>query len=114
MHELGMAKDLFRVILDKAAEKKLSRIQKVRIRVGEAAGIEKDFLIHSLKDHVFPGTPAKDCVIEIIPEKVSVVCSSCGRDLSGEAVFNCPECGGDDFKITGGKDVLVEDVDGVK
>jgi hydrogenase nickel insertion protein HypA len=112
MHELGMARDLFRIILEKAAEKKLSRITLVRIKSGEAAGIEDEFLLHSLKDHVFPGTPAEGCRVEIIPEKASAVCSACGRGAGGEALLSCPSCGGDDFEITGGKDVFVLDVEG--
>ena len=114
MHELAMAKDLFKVILDKAAEKNLSRITSVRIKVGEAAGIEKEFLIHSLEDHVFPGTPAEGCAVRITEEKVSASCSGCAKQADGSAVFSCPACGGDDFEITGGKDVLVGEVEGTR
>lgn len=112
MHELAMAKDLFKVVLDKAAGKNLSRITAVRVKAGAGSGIEHDFLLHSLKDHIFPGTPAEGCAVEIIQEKVSAVCSGCGKQAPENAVFSCPTCGGDDFEITGGKDVIVEEVEG--
>lgn len=112
MHELGMARDLFKVILEKAAEKSLSSITSVRIKAGEASGIEPEFLRHSLEDHVFPGTPAEGCAIDIEGEKASAVCSGCGRQPGEDDIFKCPSCGGDDFEITGGRDVLVEEVEG--
>lgn len=113
MHELGMAKDLFKVILEKAAEKNLSRITSVRISTGEASGIEREFLVHSLKDHVFPGTPAEGSDLDISVERVAAVCSGCGKHPGEDDVFRCAFCGGDDFEITGGKDVIVEEVKGV-
>lgn len=114
MHELGMAKDLFKVILEKAAEKNLSRITSVRIKAGEASGIEHEFLAHSLKDHVFPGTPAEGCALDIAGERVSAVCSGCGEHPGADDIFKCPSCGGDEFEITAGRDVLVEEVEGTR
>ncbi len=112
MHELGMARDLFKVILDRAAELKLSRITRIVITAGEASGIDPEFLLHSFEDHIFPGTPAEGCRVEILPEKVAVVCGECAGEIPGDEVFACRACGSDNFVIAGGKDVAVKDVEG--
>ncbi len=112
MHELSIAKDLFKIILQKAAEKNLGEITGVTIQLGEASGIDPDFLIHSLQDHVFPNTPAQGAKIKINPEPAGAVCSDCNLELTEKSLFKCAGCGSEDFFITGGKDVLVEDVEG--
>ncbi len=112
MHELSIARDLFKIILQKAAEKNLGKITGVTIKVGEASGIDPDFLTHSLQDHVFPNTPARGAKIKINPEPAGAVCSDCGLKLTEKSFFKCDGCGSEDFSITGGKDVLVEDVEG--
>lgn len=112
MHELVMARDLFKDMLSLAAGKNLGRISLVKIRAGEAAGVEAEFLLHSLRDHLFPGTPAEGCEVEITVEKASVVCSGCGGNPGREQVLKCGSCGGCDFDIAGGNEVVVEDVYG--
>ncbi len=112
MHELGMARDLFGVILEKAARDGLGRISRIKLVVGEASGIDTGLLRHSFADHLFPGSPAEGAALEIETERVLAACSDCGRKITGEAVFSCPGCGGKNFEIKGGKDVYIEVIEG--
>ncbi len=115
MHELGAALELFKVVEEKARENNLNKVMKVRVKVGEASGIESDFLKHSFLDHIFPETIADGADLEIIVEKVGAMCKDCGVriDISKDApVMKCPSCGSYKFEITEGKDVYLDSIEG--
>ncbi|MCB4790885.1 MAG: hydrogenase maturation nickel metallochaperone HypA [Elusimicrobia bacterium] len=116
MHELGMAKDLWNVINIKVNENKLKKITKVSIILGEASGIEEDFLRHSLLEHVFPGTIARKAKLEIIKERLSAKCNLCNRKIIKENLldFSCPKCRSTDLAIISGREVFVKNIEGVK
>lgn len=113
MHELGIAKDLFAKVREKAKENKLKRIARIKIRLGEASGIKKEFLRHSFIDHILPGSIAEGAALEIAKEEIKARCETCGKSISvQEAGFSCPHCGGSGLKIISGKDVYVESIEG--
>ena len=124
MHELGIAKDLFDIVLEKARENNLKKVTKISIKLGEAAGIETDFLRHSFVDHIIPRSIANNCELEISIEKVKAKCKRCSTEFSPEdMVFhphtnrvgvgvNCPSCKNKEIEITSGKDVYVAFIEG--
>lgn len=113
MHELGIARDLFDIVLQKAKENKLEKITKISIKLGEAAGIESDFLRHSFADHIIPQSIAACCELEIIVEKVRARCKKCLKEFSPkDMVFSCPSCNGADIEIISGKDIYVDSIEG--
>ena len=114
MHELGIASDLFAVVKEKARESGLKRITLISIKIGEAAGIDPEFLRHSFVDHLFPGTIAAGADLKFGEEKLAAVCRDCGKEIEpgGTPVLNCPACGGFQVEITRGKDVYVESIEG--
>lgn len=108
MHELGIAKDLFDIVLQKAKENNLKKVTKISIKLGEAAGIETDFLRHSFEDHIIPQSIAAGCELEITVEKVKARCEKCSTEFSPkDMVFHCPSCNDADIEIISGKDVYV-------
>jgi len=114
MHESGIAKDLFSAVCRIAAEKKLRSVTKVRLKVGEASGIDTDFLRHSFGDHVFPGTIASTAKLIIIPEKVRLKCRKCGRTTRTVKMNHPCRCGEDDWEISSGQEVYVASIDGIR
>jgi len=114
MHELGIAQDLFKIIEEKSNANNLRKVNKVRIKVGVASGIEKDFLRHSLVDHIFPKTIAEGAELELIEEPLKTMCKECSKDLDTQEEFSmkCPFCGSFDIEITQGKDVYLESIEG--
>jgi hydrogenase nickel incorporation protein HypA/HybF len=113
MHELGIAKDLFEIALLTAKKNKLKKITKITVRIGEAAGIEEDFLRHSFVDHRIPGTIAENCRLEISKEKVKARCRKCSAFFSPEKmVFDCQSCHSKDIEIISGKDVYITSIEG--
>ena len=113
MHELGIAKDLLDIVLLKAKENNLKKITKISLMLGEASGIEEDFLKHSLVDHLLPGTIASGCRLEIIKEYVKAKCKKCSAEfLPKEMIFDCPSCQSKEIEILSGKDVYVASIEG--
>ena len=114
MHELGIAKDLFKIVKEKARVNNLKRVTKIRIKVGVASGIEKDFLKHSFIDHIFPKTLAEEAKLEFIREPVEARCKNCGQKLDTQDKFtvSCPACGSVNIEIIRGKDIYLENIEG--
>ncbi|MEW6557378.1 MAG: hydrogenase maturation nickel metallochaperone HypA [Elusimicrobiota bacterium] len=113
MHELGVARNLFELVLQKATENNLKKITKISVKLGEAAGIEKDFLSHSFADHLLPGSIADGCELEITIEKVKAICKNCGTEfLPSQTVWDCPHCQTKNIEIISGRDVYVTSIEG--
>ena len=114
MHELGIARDLFKIIKEKARENNLKRVTKIRIKLGIAAGIEEDFLTHSFVDHILPGTIAAGAVLELIKEDIEAKCKNCGKEIGTQDEFamKCPACNSPNIEIMKGKNVYLEKIEG--
>lgn len=114
MHELGIAQDFLKVILQQAGEHHLSAVTKITIVLGEASGIERDFLHHSLKDHALPGTIAAGAQIEYVLVPLSARCASCGKAVTTEKIkaLACPYCGSPSLDITAGRETYVQSIEG--
>lgn len=114
MHELGIAEDLFHIVKDKAKENNLKAVTKIVVVVGEASGIEEDFLRHSLTDHLLPGTIAEKAELEITKEPLQVKCAACGIKIDSQqsSSLECPNCGDNNLEITQGKNVYLQTIEG--
>ncbi len=114
MHELGIASDLFAVVREQARQSGLKKVTVISIKIGEASGIDPDFLRHSFVDHLFAGSIAEEAELKLSEEKLAAVCRDCGKEIElGETpVLSCPACGGFQVEITRGKDVYVETIEG--
>ncbi|MCX5782128.1 MAG: hydrogenase maturation nickel metallochaperone HypA [Elusimicrobia bacterium] len=114
MHELGIAKDFWKIIKQTAEENKLNRIDKIVIVLGEASGIEEDFVRHSLKDHVLPGTIAEKAKLIFEKTKLEGFCGDCREKISKEKMKNlsCPNCKSLNIEIASGKEMYVKNIQG--
>jgi len=114
MHELGIAQDLFRIVEDKAKENNLKVVTKILVVVGEASGIEEDFLRHSLMEHLMPGTIAESAELEITREPLQARCVACGLEIDSQRSFSlrCPNCGDNNLEVIQGKSVYLQTIEG--
>jgi hydrogenase nickel incorporation protein HypA/HybF len=114
MHELGIAQDFWKIIKQHAEANGLKAVTKIVIVLGEASGIEEDFLRHSLKDHALPGTIAEKAEIAFVRKTLSACCRDCGRVITKDSMLSlcCPQCGGRNIDIVSGKEAHVESIEG--
>lgn len=109
MHEHSLAKNLAYIIFTKLNENKNLKPKRIVIVIGEASGIQKDLLEHSLKDHIFKGTPCEEAELVFKLEKPKLKCKNCNSEFS-ELVIRC-RCNSDSFDVTAGKDVYVSEIE---
>ena len=114
MHEHGIARDLWKVVLNEVEKNKIKKINKITIVLGEASGIEKDFLNHSFVDHIFKEYPiAENAVVEYEIAALEARCNVCGENIKSSQMttMTCPYCGSNDIKIISGRDVYIKDIE---
>jgi hydrogenase nickel incorporation protein HypA/HybF len=112
MHELGLAEEIFKNIEELAKKNNLKKITKIRIKVGEQAGVEEELLEHSLIDHRFPGTLAEGAELEIVQEKVRFRCPKCNQEYENITVAKCNSCGNENLEIIAGTEIYIDHLEG--
>ena len=112
MHEIAIARTLFDRAQEMAFRTGVDRINRIKIKVGVASGIDVDMLRHSLIDHIFPETIAEDAEVEIVLEPLIAKCKKCHHEITQIGVGGgCPECSSRDLDIIGGIKVSVDGIE---
>ncbi|MEW6509586.1 MAG: hydrogenase maturation nickel metallochaperone HypA [Bacteroidota bacterium] len=111
MHELSIAQSILDIVcrhLPKGAD---ARVKTIRLTIGEMAGVVTDSLTFCFSA-ISEGTPAQGAALEIVHVPLTVRCRACGRDsaITPEA-FICPACGGRELMVTGGRELLVKEIE---
>jgi len=111
MHELSIAREIVNIALRKGEEAGASRIESVRVRIGEFTAVEPDCL-RLYFGALTEGTLADGAALkaEIVP--LRAVCPACDQPFTPEALcFRCPGCGSPDISITSGRELYVESIE---
>jgi len=112
MHEISIAGDLARIVLDAAAGNGLSEVTSVNVSFGSMIQIVPEIFKfafgEAVKDTLAEGAEVN---IEILPFKAR--CRQCGResDPTGDS-FNCVNCGSTDLEIVQGKELFIKSIEG--
>lgn len=108
MHELALTEGIINIINSQRETERFSRVEEIRLRVGEYSGIIPD----CLRD-CFPiaakGTAAEGArlVIESVP--ASFRCTDCGYEGPIERKSACcPDCGSLGVRMIAGREFYVE------
>ena len=114
MHELGIAKDFWNIVAESARKHKLKRVTKISIVLGEASGIEEEFLRHSFEEHILPGTMAREAQLVITKKPLAARCRACAAEITRDSMKEpcCPRCGSSDIEVISGKETYVEHIEG--
>lgn len=111
MHEMSLAEGILRIIEDQAESRGFRRVLRVRLEIGELAGVEVDALRFAF-DAVKSNGIAKDAVLEIESVPGEGWCMDCATTVPIAALYaDCPECGGVRVRATGGMDMRVVDLE---
>ncbi|MCL2485584.1 MAG: hydrogenase maturation nickel metallochaperone HypA [Endomicrobia bacterium] len=115
MHEHGIARELWETVLAEAQKNNISKITKLTIALGEASGIEKDFLDHSFVDHIFVENEiAKNAVVEYEIMPLAAKCNACSCDIkpSDMSELVCPICKSVNISVISGRETYVKNIEG--
>ena len=108
MHELALTEAIIRIINSQREKEGFSRVEEIRLRIGEYSGIVPEYLLNC-----FPiaakGTAAEGArlVIETVP--ASFRCLDCGYEGAVERRSACcPRCGSVELRMITGREFYVE------
>ncbi len=109
MHEYSLARNLAYIIFDEINKRKPNKVNKIVLVVGKASNVDKEFLEHSFKEHIFKGTICENAELEFILEEPKIKCKICGKEYE-MCVEKC-SCGNYDFDIVAGNEVYVREIE---
>lgn len=115
MHEHGIARDLWKVVLAESEKNNIKKIIKITVVLGEASGIEQDFLNHSFVDHIFKEFDiAKDAKVEYEIMPLLAKCNVCSQEIRPSDMKNlvCPYCNSQSITIISGHETYVKNIEG--
>lgn len=112
MHELSIAMGILDIVRAACLEQGLGRVETVRVRIGRATGVMPEALRFSF-DVAKAGTPAAEAALEIEAVPLGGHCDGCGADFTVDEPYllACPRCEGGAFRITGGNELQVVDLE---
>lgn len=107
MHELAIAESIIGIL----KEQTKGRVNSVKLRIGEMAGVVPSALEFSFQI-ASKGTMAEGAALYIEHVPITAKCDDCSKvfQIKGYC-FECASCGGGNFKLTAGRELLIEEID---
>ena len=113
MHEIRIAQDMQKIILEVASEENLNKINTVNVQFGEMVHIVPDIFCFAFEETSRNSlSEGAELNIEIIPVKIR--CINCLKEyeISREGRFECINCGSVEIEIIRGKELLIKSIEG--
>jgi len=112
MHEFSIASAIMDIVTKTAEENGMSRVAKVKIKVGELRSVFPDSLLFAFKV-CSEGTVAEGGVLQIEEVPTRCSCGGCANEFRVEEFqFRCPSCGSADISIVAGEELFIESIEG--
>lgn len=111
MHEMAIAEGILDIALKAMEENEAKRVARVKLLVGEMAGVECESLLFCF-EALTKGTAADGAALDI--ERVPLVgrCAACGKEQHVERYsFLCPSCRNGALEIISGCELKVESLE---
>jgi len=112
MHEIRIAEDLSKIVIDVAVERKLRKVTKVNISFGELVQIVPEIFEFAFREAVRDSV-AQEALLDIEVVPVRMKCIECGTGFRVEDNnFKCAKCGSTDLEILNGKELFIKSLEG--
>jgi hydrogenase nickel incorporation protein HypA/HybF len=114
MHEMGLAQNIFDIVLKTAEQNGVSKVLRINVRAGQLRGIVPEQLqfCFGFVARESPLVEGAELAIETLPIKGR--CKSCRQAfLVEEYRFVCPECAHEDIEVLQGMELLVANIEAV-
>ena len=112
MHETVVVDGLMRILTAKAREHGITRIVRVRLRIGRLRGLDAR-QIRGCFDVFAQGTAAEGARLEIEEVGIEARCRACGRTYAVPRFqFGCPICRCREADVLAGRELEIESFDG--
>jgi len=92
MHELSIAQELIRIVVDEQKRHQFNTVEVIKIKAGGLSGIAPHALEFAFSV-VREGTCAEQARLDIESEKIKSACRKCGHSADNTHIFStCPQC----------------------
>lgn len=111
MHEMSLAESILQIVEDTARQHGGARVTRVRLEVGQLAGVELDALRFCF-DAASRESLAADADLVIDQPEGRAWCMPCGGSVTVTSLADpCPACGSHQLQVTGGTELRVRDIE---
>lgn len=111
MHETAICESLLDSLRDAARDHGFARVTRVRLSVGQFAGVEVEALRFGF-DVVMRGSLAENADLVVLEEPGTAWCFDCSTTVSlPDRLAPCPLCGGGRLRPNGGTDLRIKDLE---
>ena len=112
MHELTIIENILQIAAQTADEGNLSHIRKINVVIGKMHQVVPDILRSGFMI-ASEGTKSENAVLEIETVPVRIKCKLCDAEYEvTDLFFLCRQCGSHDIKMTSGKELYVNFIEG--
>ncbi len=110
MHELGLIVEVIERVDAIAEERKIKKIDKVVLQVGEYISVVPGMMKSVYKKSI-PGTSLENAELELIITKPLAKCKKCGAEFNPfETGAECPDCRSDNYETITGNEFLIKEI----
>lgn len=112
MHEMSIAVEVVRRVIEAAREHRMTRVERVEVEVGVMRQVVPEALQLAFESAV-EGTLAEGARLSVREERVVAVCRACECLFLPEVdTYVCPRCDQADARIVAGNDMILRSVEG--
>lgn len=111
MHEMGIARSMYELVLKEAEESGARRVNRIDLVIGEMTGFVGEMVQHYFEFLSRGGiVEGAEVVIEMVP--ATAKCQNCQKTskLERKAHWVCPHCGDDRMEIATGRELVVKSI----
>lgn len=111
MHEMSLVEGVRELIEDAAAREGFSRVNSVRVEIGQLSGVEREAFEFCF-DIVMKDGIAEGARLEVVATPGRGHCTACGRETALAVVYDpCEHCGAAPVAVIGGTAMRVIDLE---
>ncbi len=112
MHEVSIAQSILDIAITECRKAEYKRINSISLRIGKVSGVKVQSLLFAF-DIIKIDTIAQGATLICEEVPVAGYCPECHNnfEVATELILACPECGGTRFKINGGRELDIVEID---
>ncbi len=111
MHEMAVVDNVLEIVTAQAQEHGLKEIKRIKIVIGDLAGIVPDVFSFCWEVST-ESTRYAGAVLEIETKPALAVCNKCAKEYVISESLACPYCAGGIKEIISGKELYVDFIEG--
>jgi hydrogenase nickel incorporation protein HypA/HybF len=109
MHEYAIVRALLDRVEQEAQARNATRVHRVQIRLGEAAGVDGELLATAFRTYR-EAEGGGDTVLDVVPVTARWACTGCGREVVPGEILQCGACGLP-ARLIQGDEILLERIE---